>query len=190
MPAEIAALRKRQVKNFCCLLMLSNGVPMFVAGDEFMHTQNGNPNVYDQDNESTWLDWSLTETNADVSRFFRMMIAFRKAHSLIARSTGWGADCTWHGTDGDPDLGSGSHSLALHLRGASTDGADIFAMFNVYWDALSFTLPAASIWKRVVDTSLDSPNDIVEEATAQPYVSTSYSVGPRSVAVLISSGTA
>ncbi|MGY8664052.1 isoamylase [Bradyrhizobium sp. UFLA05-109] len=186
-PAEVVALRKRQVKNFCCLLMLSNGVPMFVAGDEFMHSQNGNPNVYDQDNETTWLDWDLAETNADVLRFFRTMIGFRKAHPVIARSTGWGTDCTWHGTDGDPDLGGGSHSLAFHLRGASTSGVDIFVMFNAYWDALSFNLPASSPWKRVVDTSLDTPNDIAEEADAPPYVSNSYSVGPRSVAVLISS---
>ena len=63
-PTDVVLLRRRQVRNFCCLLMLSNGVPMFVAGDEFMHTQNGNPNVYDQDNETTWLDWGLTETNA------------------------------------------------------------------------------------------------------------------------------
>ncbi|WP_035663487.1 glycogen-debranching protein [Bradyrhizobium sp. Ec3.3] len=186
-PPDVAALRKRQVKNFCCLLMLSNGVPMFVAGDEFMHSQNGNPNVYDQDNEITWLDWDLAETNADVLRFFRMMIGFRKAHSVIARSTGWGADCSWHGTDGNPELGGGSRSLALHLSGASTGGADIFAMFNAYWEALSFELPTSSIWKRVVDTSLESPNDIVEEAVAQPYISNAYSVGPRSVAVLISS---
>ena len=115
------------------------------------------------------------------------MIGFRKAHPVIARSTGWGADCTWHGADGDPDLGSGSRSVALHLRGASTGGADIYAMFNAYWETLWFKLPTSSTWKRVVDTSLDSPNDIVEEAAAQPYVSTSYSVGPRSVAVLVSS---
>ena len=51
------ALRRRQVKNFCCLLMLANGTPMFVAGDEFMHTQGGNNNPYNQDNETTWLDW-------------------------------------------------------------------------------------------------------------------------------------
>src|ERR1700739_1490741 len=113
-PAEVAALRKRQIRNFCCLLMLSNGVPMFLAGDEFIDTQAGNPNVYDQDNETTWLDWDLVTKNAEILRFFRMMIGFRKAHPLIARSTGWGADCTWYGTDGDADLSSSSCSIALH----------------------------------------------------------------------------
>jgi glycogen operon protein len=189
-PTEIAALRKRQVRNFCCLLMLSNGVPMFVAGDEFMHTQNGNPNVYDQDNETTWLDWDLADTNADILRFFRMMIAFRKAHPLIARSTGWGADCSWHGTDGGPDLSSSSRSIALHLHGASSGDVDIFAMFNAYWGELIFRLPASSRWKRVVDTSLESPLDIVEEAAASLHDFASYRVGPRSVAVLVSSARA
>jgi glycogen operon protein len=184
-PAEVAALRKRQVKNFCSLLLLANGVPMFLAGSEFMHSQHGNPNVYDQDNETTWLDWSLTETNADLLRFFRMMIAFRKNHPTIARSTGWGADVNWHGTDGAPDLSSGSRSLAFHLRGKPVGDLDIFAIFNAYWDRLSFKLPAAN-WRRMVDTSLASPLDIVEEEAASPHDAASYSVGPRSVVVLIS----
>jgi isoamylase len=187
-PAEVAALRKRQIRNFCCLLMLSNGVPMFLAGDEFMHTQAGNPNVYDQDNETTWLDWDLVTKNAEILRFFRMMIGFRKAHPLIARSTGWGADCTWYGTDGDADLRSSSRSIALHLRGGSSGDIDIYAMLNAHWDKLSFRLPTSATWKRVVDTSLDSPSDIVEEAEAPLHDLESYSVGPRSVVVLTSSG--
>jgi glycogen operon protein len=163
---------------------------MLVAGDEFMDTQAGRPNVYDQDNETTWLDWDLVNTNADILRFFRLMIAFRKTHPLIARSTGWAADCSWHGTDGDPDLSSSSRSIALHLRGASSGEVDIFAMFNAYWDKLSFSLPVSSNWTRVVDTSMESPFDIIEETTAPTHDSGSYSVGPRSVAVLISSAPA
>ena len=119
-PADVAALRRQQVKNFCALLMLSNGTPMFVAGDEFMHTQFGNANPWNQDNETTWLDWSLAEANADMVRFFAMMIAFRKAHPSIGRSTGWGADVTWHGVGADADLTPASHSLAFHLRGAAS----------------------------------------------------------------------
>jgi glycogen operon protein len=188
-PIDVATLRKRQIRNFCCLLMLANGVPMFVAGDEFMHTQRGRANNYDQDNETTWLDWSLTEANADILRFFRMMIAFRKHHPMIARSTGWGGDVSWHGTDGDPDLGGNSRSVAFHLRGASAGDVDIFAIFNAHWDTLGFRLPASSQWKRVVDTSQATPLDIVEETTAGLHQSASYSAGPRSVVVLISTTT-
>jgi glycogen operon protein len=189
-PTEVAAIRRRQVRNFCCLLMLSNGVPMFVAGDEFMHTQGGSPNVHDQDNETTWLDWDLTTTNAEILRFFRLMIAFRRVHPLIARSTGWGADCSWHGFDGDPDLSNASRSIALHLRGASSGDADIYAMFNAHSDELGFRLPTTSTWKRVVDTSLESPCDIVEEADAPSHDCGSYRLGPRSIAVLLSNAPA
>ncbi len=66
-PDDVMALRRRQVKNFCCLLMLANGTPMFVAGDEFMNTQRGNNNPYNQDNEITWLDWDLLERTATSS---------------------------------------------------------------------------------------------------------------------------
>lgn len=186
-PAEVAALRKRQVRNFCCLLMLSNGVPMFVAGDEFMHTQDGNANPYDQDNETTWLDWNLATTNADILRFFRMMIGFRKAHPVIGRSTGWGSACSWHGTNGgDADLSPDSRSLALHLRGAPSGDVDIYFMINAHWDTLSFSLPQAARWRRLADTSLASPTDIVEEADAPPLDRASYDVGPRTMAILIS----
>ena len=91
------ALRRRQVKNFCCLLMLANGTPMFCAGDEFMNTQGGNNNPYNQDNETTWLDWDLLDQNRDVFRFFQQMIAFRKAHPSIGRSRFWRDDVRWYG---------------------------------------------------------------------------------------------
>ncbi len=185
-PSEIAALRKRQVKNFCCLLMLANGVPMFMAGDEFMHTQGGRTNHYDQDNETSWLDWSLADTNADILRVFRLMIAVRKRHTMVARSTGWGSEVSWHGTDGDPDLGDDSHAVAFHLRGAPAGDVDIFAIFNAYWEPLSFRLPASSRWKRVADTSLQGPLDIVEDTAAALHEAEFYSAGPRSVVVLIS----
>ena len=68
-PAEVMALRKRQAKNLFCLLLLANGVPMFGAGDEFLKTQRGNNNPYNQDNETTWLDWSRQELHSDHFRF-------------------------------------------------------------------------------------------------------------------------
>ena len=85
-PAEVMALRKRQAKNLVCLLLLANGIPMLVAGDEFLHTQRGNNNPYNQDNETTWLDWSRKEWHADHLRFVKRMIAFRKAHPTLGRA--------------------------------------------------------------------------------------------------------
>src|ERR1700741_1728350 len=88
-PAEALALRRKQVKNFCCLLMLSNGTPMFRAGDEFLNTQFGNNNPYNQDNATGWLDGSQLQTNQDMFRFFKSMIAFRKNHPSLSRSRFW-----------------------------------------------------------------------------------------------------
>ena len=101
--AAVLALRRQQVKNFCALLMLANGIPMFVAGDEFLNTQRGNNNPYNQDNEITWLDWARLDANRDIFRFFKLMIAFRKAHG-IGRLTFWREDVSWHGPDGPVDL--------------------------------------------------------------------------------------
>ena len=184
-PEAILRLRRQQVKNFCCLLMLSNGTPMFLAGDEFMNTQHGNVNPYDQDNEITWLDWSLAETNVEILRFFKLMIAFRKAHPSIGRSTGWGSDVTWYGVDGEPNFTGTSHSFALYLRGKTVGDTDLYVIFNAYWDSLSFTIQAPGHWLRVVDTFLDSPDDIVESQSTGEIVQQIYSVSPRSIVVLV-----
>jgi len=65
-PAEVMQLRKQQIKNFFTILMVSNGPPMFCAGDEFMNTQHGNNNPWNQDNETSWLDWALLDKNTDI----------------------------------------------------------------------------------------------------------------------------
>ena len=97
-PAEVLALRRKQVKNFFCVLMLSNGTPMFRAGDEFLNTQFGNNNPYNQDNITGWLDWSQLEQNQDVFRFFKSMIDFRRSHPTLGRSRFWREDVAWYGT--------------------------------------------------------------------------------------------
>ena len=185
-PADVQALRRRQVKNFCALLMLSNGTPMFGAGDEFMHSQFGNANPWNQDNETSWLDWSLAEANADMVRFFAMMIALRKAHPSIGCSTGWGADVTWHGVGAEADLTPASHSLAYHLRGAAAGDADLYVMINAWWEDLIFTIQPSGAWARIVDTALASPSDIVDPTEAPVLAERRYAVAARSIVVLIS----
>ena len=81
----IERLRVRQIKNACTILMLSRGVPMILSGDEVRRTQRGNNNAYNQDNATSWFDWTLVEKNAEVLRFFRRMIAFRKANDVLTR---------------------------------------------------------------------------------------------------------
>jgi glycogen operon protein len=186
-PADVMALRKQQIKNFCCLLFLSNGTPMFCAGDEFMNTQGGNNNPYNQDNETTWLDWSLLERNQDMFRFFKHMIAFRKAHPSLGRSRFWREDVHWYGVGLEADLSHDSHSLAFFLSGVSQQDDDLYVMINGYWSDLLFTLQEGHVtdWRRVIDTSLPSPEDFCEPGQEQALRSLTYRVRTRSIVVLV-----
>jgi isoamylase len=185
-PDDVLTLRRRQIKNFFCLLILANGTPMLCAGDEFMHTQRGNNNPYNQDNEVTWLDWERLERNRDVFRFFKRMIAFRKAHPSIGRSRFWRDDVRWYGVDGPPDLGFQSHSLAYSLRGGALRDDDLYVMINAWGEDLLFTVQegAARDWQRVVDTSRPSPDDILESHQETPLAVAQYLVKARSIVVL------
>jgi glycogen operon protein len=186
-PTDVRELRKRQIKNFCCLLMLSNGTPMFRMGDEFMQTQHGNNNPYNQDNETTWLDWSQLEQHRDVFRFVRKMIEFRKRHPSLSRSRFWRDDVRWYGVQHAPDLSFDSHSLAFCLHGASLGDIDIYVMINAWWNDLQFGIHEGQPgqWRRVVDTSLSSPDDIVQDKNAASVPSPYYRVAARSVVVLV-----
>jgi glycogen operon protein len=185
-PADVLALRRRQVKNFFALLMLANGTPMFCAGDEFLNTQRGNNNPYNQDNETTWLDWDRLEQNRDMFRFFQRMITFRKSRRTLGRSRFWRDDVRWYGANGEPDLSHDSRSLAYRLSGASFGEGELYVMINAHHEPLTFHVQEgeAGGWERIVDTSLPSPQDIVDPGS-EPRVNTlNYEVGPRSVVVL------
>jgi isoamylase len=184
---EVMTLRKRQIKNFFCLLMLANGTPMFCAGDEFMNTQKGNNNPYNQDNEITWLDWDLRERNGDMLRFFKCMIEFRKAHPSIARGRYWREDVQWYGTTAGMDLSRDSHALAHFLRGSRLRDNDLYVLINAYWEDLIFTIQEgrAEEWGRVVDTSLPSPGDIAETGKGHSISCLQYMVKARSIVVLL-----
>jgi isoamylase len=184
-PAEVLELRARQIKNFCSILFLSNGTPMFCAGDEFMRTQGGNNNAYNQDNETTWLDWDLLKKNQDVYRFFRKMIGFRKTHPSLGRSRFWRDDVLWYGTGSSVDLSPQSHAMAFCLHGASQNDQDIYVMINAYWQDLAFTIQEGTVrdWKRVVDTSLPAPDDFCD--VAECVSSLAYPVKARSVVIFL-----
>jgi isoamylase len=186
-PSEVLALRKRQAKNFISLLLLANGTPMLHAGDEFLHTQGGNNNPYNQDNETSWLDWRRLDANRDTFRFVRLMISFRKAHPSLCRSRFWRHDVRWYGAGPDVDLSPTSRSLAFCLRGTSQGDDDVYVMINASSDALEFTVQGETPgdWRRVIDTARDSPDDIREAGQEVPLTSTRYTVGPRSVVVLL-----
>jgi glycogen operon protein len=186
-PPDVQSLRRTQVKNFCCLLFLSNGTPMFRAGDEFLNSQQGNNNPYNQDNEIGWLDWDQLGASQDIFRFFKSMIAFRKAHPSISRSRFWREDVDWYGVGPKADLSYDSRSLAFCLHGASQGDNDIYVMINAFWEALDFEIQegTAREWKRVVDTALPSPHDFSDPGA--PLEQASYRMAPRSIVVLLRS---
>jgi isoamylase len=187
---SVAALRKQQVKNFCTLLMLANGTPMFCAGDEFMNTQRGNDNPYNIDDPTVWLNWDRLTANQDIFSFFKGMIAFRKSHPSIGRSAFWNqlnSDVQWYGVGASTDQSDSSHSLAYSLKGASLGDADLYVMINAYWEPLSFAVQEgqASDWRVAVDTSRQSPGDIFAPGTEPAITSLIYNVQPRSIVVLL-----
>lgn len=194
---DVERLRRRKMKNFAAILLLSQGSPMLMAGDEFCRTQRGNNNAYCQDNEISWIDWSLLEKEKEMFRFFKSMIAFRKAHPSLRRreyfwgerdSRGW-TEINWHGIEiGKPDWSYDSHSLAFSLSGFGNHN-DIHVLINCWRLPLQFKLPnlsAGQTWHRSVDTFLDSPNDIAEPGDEPPVGGKNYEAGEYSVVVLIS----
>ncbi len=189
--AEINALRARQMRNLATLMLLAQGVPMISAGDEVGRSQHGNNNAYCQDNEIGWFDWRLAESNADLLRFFRLLIRFRRDHPLLRRAmfAAGPVQVEWHGVRlHQPDLSHESRSLAMHFFGRPENSQDhIYLIANAHWEAHEFELPVLPGWEwlRVVDTSLASPSDIADPAAETALRNTPrYPVGPRSVVVL------
>jgi isoamylase len=192
---EIEELRLRQMKNFLAILMLSQGVPMMLAGDEFGRTQQGNNNAYCQDNEISWVDWDLRRKHAGLLRFTRLLVDFRKKHARL-RGRRYLEDGepgkpphSWHGVQlHKPDWSYESRSLAMHWPG-TRKGVDLYLIFNAYWEPLEFELPPASAarrWFRVMDASLAPPLDMAEEGSEVPLPSQSdYFAAARSVVLLL-----
>lgn len=186
-PPDVVTLRKRQAKNFLCLLLLANGTPMLRAGDEFLQTQGGNNNPYNQDNGTSWLDWARLDAHREMFRFARLMIAFRKAHPSLGRSRFWRDEIRWYGVGPEVDLADASRSVAFCLRGASQSDDDLYVMVNASPEAVDFAVQdgAPAEWRRVVDTRAESPDDIREPGQEVPQTSPRYTVGPRAVVVLL-----
>jgi glycogen operon protein len=194
--AEVEKLRNRQVKNFLTLTLMSLGMPMILMGDEVRRTQHGNNNTYCHDNELNWFDWSLLDKHADVRRFVSLLCARRglrsvehegKRVSLSAMLQD--AQKAWHGVKlNHPDWSDGSHCVALsgELRG---EELRFHLLLNAYWKPLEFELPSPAgraAWRRWIDTSLDSPHDIVPWEAAPDISENHYRIESRTVVMFLS----
>jgi glycogen operon protein len=195
---EVERLRNRQVKNFLTVTMLSVGMPMILMGDEVRHTQGGNNNAYCQDNEISWFDWTRVKKHADVHRFVTLLAERRLLRGVEHEQQRMSlnqllrqAKISWHGVKlGQPDWGASSRSVACSLE-IRREKLLLHLILNAFWEPLDFELPQpgnvdGGTWRRWIDTTLDSPDDIVPWQTAPPVPSPRYQAGPRSVVVLFS----
>jgi glycogen operon protein len=198
----INALRRRQVKNALAVLLLSQGVPMILSGDEFGQTQHGNNNAYCHDSELSWLDWSLLERNADLFRFTANLVAFRHAHPVLRNRwhlrgqdpAGCGhPDLSWHGLQAwHADWSGASRTLAFMLAGPNARGGlqkddYVYAAVNTHWEGYRFELPALPrglSWH--VSANTGDP-DAVHAPGAEPRLDDQAGifVGDRSVVILV-----
>jgi glycogen operon protein len=198
--AAVEQLRQRQTKNFAVILLISVGTPMLQMVDEMRRTQRGNKNAYCQDNEVSWLDWSLLDCHRNLHRFAQTLTAHRLQLLGMDHGGSFGlslnellrcAEIEWHGVQlGKPDWADYSRSVAFSVRSHRRQIPFwLHVMFNAYWEALDFELapaPAAAVagWQRWIDTSLEPPEDIMDAAAAPVVPGTQYRVACRSVVAL------
>jgi isoamylase len=206
---EVLRLRERQRRNMLATLILSQGIPMLLGGDEMGRTQKGNNNGYCQDSEISWFDWDLPESNEELLDFTRELIYFRRQHPVFRRRKwfqgqairGTGiSDIAWFNTDGTEmtdeqwDVGY-AKSIAVFLDGDQIPSPgpqgqrikdDSFLLFfNAHYETIEFTLPAAlqdREWTLVIDTK--EPRFIQEEKVYKD--SEAVPVAARSLVVLCS----
>jgi glycogen operon protein len=202
----IEAVRQRQMKNFIATLMISQGTPMLLGGDEFARTQQGCNNAYCQDNEISWFDWSLKNQNHGLYRFAKEIIALRLRHPgfmrpefYTGREGSYNAlpDITWFDEKGGAlDWMGKNLYLALRMDGtkadilADRDDNDFYIMLNSGLQDCVFhfcAAPNGKNWFRSVDTALSSPEDIYSAGSEQDLGGAlSYTVQSRSIVILLS----
>ncbi len=196
---EVLSLRYRMIRNACAVLMCSRGTPMFLAGDEFGNTQYGNNNCYCQDNEISWLDWSMLEKNRELFEFFRFMIEYRYKHPIIRKKL--------------PDAVCGMEPIHIHdiyaekisipentgTFAVSFAGYDarkgqddlVYAAVNTYWEDVKITLPQLKMngaWYLSVNTFGDGQGRYFYREGEEMRITGEFTMRPRSVAVFTGRG--
>lgn len=203
---KVLRLRRRQLRNAFLMLFLSQGTPMLLAGDEFGNSQSGNNNAYCQDNEISWLDWKLLKTNADLHRFVRHLIAFRKRHHIFhmeyePRIMDYRAcgrpDISYHGENAWRPVYEGYCRqfgiLYWGAYGQKDDGSEdntFYVAYNTHWEPHVFDLPRlpkGELWHTVFDTSKEGSDGYYKEGE-EPVLKNQVQavIPPRSIEVFCS----
>ncbi len=180
---DIEMIRVRQIKNMLATLMLSQGVPMMLSGDECRRTQHGNNNAYCQDNEISWFDWSLVERNQELLRFAKALIQFRRDQPTVRRKRFFNgqiarhglSDVNWYSALGTAvDWQNDDRCMICLLVAPSPEedpqqiGRDVLIMVNNSHESHPFIVPPvakSTKWQMVIDTANPSPEDAFPAGT-------------------------
>ena len=193
--AAVNALRQRQARNFVAILMLSQGVPMLLSGDEVLHSKRGNNNTYCQNNELSWLDWGRVTGDSGMLAFTRGIIALRRRHPSLRRRRFLSGeagedqalpDVQWHGPELDAPLWDDleAQALAFTLAGVEAHESPLHVMLNMSSAEIGFALPMLDgrRWHLAIDTA---QQPLPLEPQDQPAVEQGrYPVAEHSVVVL------
>ncbi|MEY8337480.1 alpha-amylase family glycosyl hydrolase [Lachnospiraceae bacterium 62-35] len=194
---EVLSLRFRMIRNAFAVLMCSRGTPMFLAGDEFGNTQYGNNNSYCQDNEISWLDWSLLEKNQELFEFFKFMIRYRLKHPVICKRLP-NAICgmeplrIYDITEKISKLPKDSKTFSVCFAGYDKkQGIDdlVYVSVNSYWEEVTITLPhqhKPDAWYLSINTYGDENGKYCYSEGEERRVVGTFVMKPRSVAVFTS----
>jgi isoamylase len=186
---DVLALRLRQRRNLLATLLLAEGVPLLLGGDELGRTQHGNNNAYCQDNELSWVDWSLAGSDADLSAFVSRLARLRRRSPALARGRFPGAgEIVWFAPDGQfmqPDDWRAPYARAVGL--STADGAGGL-LVNAWWEPLEFTLPEL-MRQPLPAVVIDSADSADGAGAMRALASERLTVGPRSLVVLGSAAT-
>jgi len=200
--AAINALRDRQRRNLLATLLLSQGTPMLLAGDEFARTQQGNNNAYCQDNEISWFNWDIDSRGEQLTQFVRTLCALRHKYPILRRNRFFTGemdseldikDLTWIHTSGTemPEGEWGNENMRCFgmlidgrarptgLRQRGTE-ATMLLVFNAYHDLVEFTLPecsGGSAWELLIDTNLEEAKPAYRGDAGEVYQMTGRSLG-------------
>jgi glycogen operon protein len=202
--AAINELRARQRRNLLATLLLSQGVPMMLAGDEFARTQQGNNNAYCQDNEISWVNWNIGESGRSLIRFVQKLTTLRNEYPVLRRTRFYTGeynkeldvkDVTWinaNGAELTPEdwqngnircfgmlMDGRSQATGMARRGEDTS---VLLVFNSHFDLVEFTLPGipgGSYWRRVIDTNVPDAEEAVVKVGEQ------YGVTARSFLLMV-----
>ena len=184
----VLQLRARRARNALALLLLSQGVPMLLAGDEVLRTQRGNNNAYCQDNELSWLDWSFTPAARQLLRFTRELIALRKRHPSLRRARFFDPDdgeIHWYGETLEPPSWQDPEArvLCFTLPGLTADEPALHVMINMGKSPCTLPLPPAlpRDWRRLADTTLLAPDDVTPAGV--PVLDAQYRLPGHGVAI-------